>query len=120
MKKIPQQILDHIKPMSTKDAFNSLVEDMGFSHGEAAQILDVYIFEDISFQPHRVVKNGVQANFYFPNPDGGDDIWISIVGGGDGLYGDGKDTFEVWGSTMDDPIGWLTHDQVTQELLKVQ
>lgn len=120
MNKIPQQILDHINPMSTKDAFNTLVIDMGFTSAEAAQILDVYIFEDIDFQPHGVVPNAVQSSFDFPHPDGGEDIWVSIVGGGDGLYGDGKSTFEVWSSEMEDPIGWLTPDQVTQELLKVQ
>jgi len=120
MKRIPQKILDYIKPLSTIDAFNSLIGDMGFTQTEASQILDVYIFDDIDFQPHGVVPNAVQSSFEFPNPDGGEDIWISIVGGGDGLYGDGESTFEVWSSEMEDPIGWLTTDQVTQELLKVQ
>ena len=112
--------MDYIKDLSTIDAYNSLLVDMSFTPREAAHILDVYIFDDIDFQPHGVVPNAIQSSFEFPNPDGGDDIWISIVGGGDGLYGDGKDTFEVWSSEMDDPKGWLNKDEVTQELLKVQ
>lgn len=120
MRKIPTQILDYIKDMSTVDAFNSLVGDMGFSESEASDILDVYIFDDIQFQPHRVVSGGIQGSLGFPNPDGGDDLWISIVGGGDGLYGDGVNTFEVWGSGMDDPHGWASKEDVTQHLLKLQ
>jgi len=120
MRKIPDQILNYIKDMTTVEAFNSLVGDMGFSEGEASDILDVYTFDDIQFQPHGAVPGAIQGSFGFPNPDGGDDLWISIVGGGDGLYGDGVNTFEVWGSTMDDPHGWLTKEQVTQELLKLQ
>ena len=120
MNKIPQQIIDHIKPMSTIDAFNSLVGDMGFSQVEAGQILDVYIFDDIDFSPHSVVPNAIQSSFAFPNPYGEEDIWISIVGGGDGLYGNGVETFEVWSSQMEDPKGWLSHEEVTQELLKLQ
>ena len=46
MRKIPDQILNYIKDMTTVEAFNSLVGDMGFSEGEASDILDVYTFDD--------------------------------------------------------------------------
>ena len=120
MKSIPQKILDYVNQLSKKDAFNSLVEDMGFTPREAADILDVYIFEDIQFLPHGVVPGAIQGSFGFPNPNGGEDHWISIDGGGEGLYGDGTTTFEVWGSDMEDPEGWVTKEKVTQKLLELQ
>jgi hypothetical protein len=38
----------------------------------------------------------------------------------DGFYGDGVNTFEVYGDDMDDVIGWLTKDEVEEWLIKMQ
>jgi len=59
---------------------------------------------------------GVQATGNFPI----NGKWYSVVGGGIGLYGDGVKTFEVWGDDMDDPIGYLTKDEVEEWLLDMQ
>jgi hypothetical protein len=48
-------------------------------------------FDDLVFKPHGLGGNRVQAKL-----DLGNDIEVSVVGG-DGLYGNGKTTFEVAG-----------------------
>ncbi len=111
---VPKKIKDYIKDMDTLEAFNTLVEIMGYSEKEAADILNVVIFSDLKFKPHGVVPNAKQAYIKFG------DKWISIVGGGSGLYGDGVTTFEVWTSEIEDPIGYVSSKDVTQEILKLQ
>ncbi len=73
-------------------------------------------FENLVFNPHSLGLGGVQATGHFPI----NGKWYSIVGGLGGLYGDGVNTFEVWGDNMDEPIGWLTKDEVEQWLLEMQ
>lgn len=46
-------------------------------------------FEDLEFKPHHNGE-GVMASF-----DLGYGVWISVIGGGVGLYGDGVETFEI-------------------------
>ena len=58
-------------------------------------------FRDIVFKPHNLVKGGVQGIVKLPNG-----VTVSVVGGNT-LYGDGVDTFEVaawWGEHGD----WIT------------
>ena len=73
-------------------------------------------FENLVFKPHPNGIGGVQARGHFPI----NGKWYSVVGGGVGLYGDGVNTFEVWGDDMDDVIGWLTKDEVEEWLLEMQ
>jgi hypothetical protein len=77
-------------------------------------------FENLEFNPHpafwQAEKSGVQATGHFPI----NGKWYSVVGGGIGLYGDGVTTFEVWGDDMDDPIGYLTIDEVNEWLIEMQ
>ena len=73
-------------------------------------------FEDLEFNPHLLGNGAVQATGHFPI----NGKWYSVVGGGIGLYGDGVETFEVWGDDMDDVIGWLTKDEVEEWLLEMQ
>jgi len=76
-------------------------------------------FDDLIFKPHPVGRGCVQAKL-----DLGNDIVVSVVGG-DGLYGDGKKTFEVaaFYKTLgkfvpmpdgEDISGWNTKEQVTE------
>lgn len=48
----------------------------------------------------------------------GDDAMpvISIVGGADGLYGDGVTTFEMWDLRESDPTGWLSAEEINEYL----
>lgn len=73
-------------------------------------------FENLEFNPHPLGNGGVQATGHFPI----NGKWYSVVGGAFGLYGDGVETFEVWGDDMDDVIGWLTKDEVEEWLLEMQ
>jgi len=114
MKKMPKKITDYVKDLNKKEAFFVLTNAMGFSPTEAGDILNVYIFEDLQFHPHGVVPDGVQATLNFG------DKYISVVGGGEGLYGDGKTSFEVLTSEMEDVEGHIGKDRVTEILLELQ
>lgn len=80
----------------------------------------IIYFENLEFKPHpnpwMAEKGGIQATGHFPI----NGKWYSIVGGADGLYGDGKTTFEVWGDDMDDVMGWMTIDEVGDWLIQMQ
>lgn len=71
-------------------------------------------FKDLEFKPHR---NGLgkQAIMGFDNGHR-----ISVVGGGIGLYGDGVNTFEIWRSCDGDVKGYLTPEEITEEMLELQ
>jgi len=114
MKKVPNKIREYIKDLNNKESFHVLTTAMGFTTREAADILDVYIFEDLEFNPHRVVPNGIQSTLNFGEK------YISVVGGGEGLYGDGKVTFEVLTSEAEDVEGHIGKDRVTEILLELQ
>jgi len=57
------------------------------------KINPIIYFDNLVFKPHPAVMGGVQATGNFPI----NGKWYSVVGGGVGLYGDGVNTFEVWG-----------------------
>jgi hypothetical protein len=77
----------------------------------------VKTFDDLKFKPHAVsgLYGGIHAVIDFPNGQS-----ISVVGGAQGLYGDGVKTFEVWASHEPDPRGWLSKDEVTELMLITQ
>lgn len=83
---------------------------------------EIKTFEDFKFKPHDVVMTpgAVQAYLEFDNGH-----FASVVGGAAGLYGDGKETFEL-GCIHDiypdaiDVKGWLTPEQVTMEMIRIQ
>jgi hypothetical protein len=75
-------------------------------------------FDDLVFKPH-LLRKGVQAKL-----DLGNDIEVSVVGG-EGLYGNGKTTFEVaaFYKTLgkfvefpdgDNVSGWNSKEEVTK------
>lgn len=70
--------------------------------------------EDFSMNVHRVIPGAYQ--WLFDYNDGTDD-YISIVGGGRGLYGDGDTTFEMWDTkNMYDPQGYMSAEDINQWL----
>ena len=115
MKNIPQKILNYIKDLNNVDSYNELTKIMGFTTKAASDILNIKTFDDLIFTPHRVVPKAIQCYKEFNNGK-----WISVVGGGTGLYGDGKSTFEVLTSDINDPVGHLSKEEVTHEMLKLQ
>lgn len=72
-----------------------------------------YRFRDLVFKPHRL-PDAVQARLNFPNGH-----YISVVGGPH-MYGDGVDTFEIWGSDTSEPEGYLTKADVTNRMFELQ
>jgi len=78
----------------------------------------VYTFRDLKFGPHSVNTSigrmGVQAKLDLPN-----NVTVSVVGG-DGLYGDGVDTFEVaaWYTDSGHWIKLGDHDDVKDYVSK--
>jgi len=114
MKKVPNKIREYIKDLNNKESFHVLTTAMGFTTREAADILDVYIFDDLQFNPHGVIPRAIQAGLNFG------DKWISVVGGGEGLYGDGETTFEVLTSEVEDVEGHIEKERVTEILLELQ
>lgn len=71
-------------------------------------------FQDLVFKIHPK-GSGVQAIMNFENGHR-----ISVVGGRNGLYGDGISTFEIWRSCDNDVKGHLTKEEVTQEMIDLQ
>ena len=72
-------------------------------------------FADLEFNTHPSGMGGVQAKMTFDNGHR-----ISVVGGRNGLYGDGVNTFEIWRSCDSDLKGHLTPEEVTAEMEELQ
>lgn len=68
--------------------------------------------QDFKEKKHEVIPNAKQWLAY--NSKG--EIIISIVGGGAGLYGNGKTTFEYWDYSEDAPEGYLSIEEINQRL----
>ena len=91
------------------------------------QLLDVgFRFKDIIFHTHPHRSDGVQAIVKFENGH-----WASIIGGAFDsrkgyftLYGDGKETFEIWSSLCiknnRDVKGWQDKRRVMDHLKYMQ
>ena len=73
------------------------------------------IFNDLEFHPHRNGLGGKQAIMQFDNKHR-----ISVVGGRYGIYSDGVNTFEIWRSCDSDVKGYLTPEEVTEEMVELQ
>lgn len=80
-------------------------------------------FADLDFKT-RDFDGALQARL-----DLGNDIQISVVGGSQGLYGNGENTWEVAffqdGNFLpickyDDVLGWQTEEQVTRNMREAQ
>lgn len=74
-------------------------------------------FDDLEFKTHPTLGfPSKQATMDFKR--GG---WISVVGGGPYLHGDGVTTFEVMTSETDgDVLDYLTKDEITEHMMKLQ
>jgi hypothetical protein len=68
--------------------------------------------EDFTKIPHQIIPGANQWLFKTT-----DKWYISIVGGGIGIHGDGVTTFEMWDTkNMHDPQGYMTTDDINQWL----
>lgn len=74
-------------------------------------------FDDLNFIPHSCGV-GIMGVIHFDNGQ-----FASVVGGFYGSYGDGIKTFELGfdnGTGNIDVIGWLSSDEITEEMFKLQ
>jgi hypothetical protein len=70
--------------------------------------------EDFKKIPHHHIPGATQWLFEYNNDT---NEMISVVGGGYGIHGDGKTTFEMWDTmNMHDPQGYMTADDINQWL----
>jgi hypothetical protein len=96
---------------------NLLLMDHDFDFIKKVYPEDLKTFEDLRIKPHRLGV-GVQAYLKFDNGQ-----FVSVVGGAEGLHGDGFRTFELGyddGYGNIEVIGWLNIDEITEEMFKLQ
>jgi hypothetical protein len=68
--------------------------------------------EDFTEIPHQIIPGAKQWLFKTT-----DKKYISIVGGGIGIHGDGVRTFEMWDTrNMHDPQGYMTTEEINKWL----
>ena len=112
-----EKLRDYLKDKPINEKF-SFIFDLGHDVNFIKEVFpdDIRTFEDLKFNPHRVVPGGVQAYLEFDNGH-----FASVVGGPK-LYGDGETSFELGfpykGSI--DVMGWLNPDEITEEMIKIQ
>jgi len=112
------KIKEEFKDIPNYQKFNNLLlMDHDFDFIKKVYPEDLKTFEDLRFKPHRLGE-GVQAYLKFDNGQ-----FASVVGGANGLYGDGVKTFELGfadGEGSIDVMGWLNPDEITEEMFKLQ
>ena len=112
------KIKEEFKDKPNYEKFNNLLlMDHDFDFIKKVYPEDLKTFEDLRFKPHRMGE-GVHAFLKFDNGQ-----FVSVVGGARGLYGDGVKTFELGyddGYGNIDVIGWLSPDEITEEMFKLQ
>lgn len=106
---VPLGELSEVKIFPNRKGFLGESEDLEW----AEELNPTYKFGDLVFKPHHI-PGAVRARLNFPNGH-----YISVVGGPH-LYGDGVDTFEIWGSDADEPEGYLSKAEVTDRMLELQ
>lgn len=87
----------------------------------------IYTFDDLDFKPHPnpYNKGAVQARLKL-----NENVEVSVVGGGRGLYGDGVETFEIAAfdssgnfiklANNDDVLGWQSVAEINEIMAKFQ
>ena len=118
-KKYIEKMVNHLSGESIKVKYNILKNDGAHTDEEIKEICpEIKIFSDLKFTPHSVVPKAVMSSLDFDN-----NHFVSVVGGGEGLYGDGVTTFEVGFPDEADGIaveGYLSPEEVTELMLHIQ
>ena len=109
----------HLNGGSIKIKYNFLKNDATHTDEEIKIIYpDIKMFSDLTFGPHKVVPQGVQSILNFENG-----YFVSVVGGGVGLYGDGESSFEVGFNDISgefEVVGHLSPEEVTELMVELQ
>lgn len=72
----------------------------------------VKTFNDFKISTHTVIPGAIHGRLELSNGI------ATLVGGGQGLYGDGFTTFEVWFPDEEEPRGWTDKETINTELFK--
>lgn len=122
MEKLTQKLLTYLSDKPNYEKFSILHNEMGYDFNFIKELYpnDLKTFEDLNFKqhPNNWMEGAVQAWLDFDNGH-----FVSVVGGGYGLYGDGYKTFEVGFTLPDGNIdveGWLPPEQVTRLMFQIQ
>lgn len=123
MNQLTQKLLNYLSGRPNYEKFSILNDEMGYDINFIKQLYpeDLKTFEDLAFKshPNTFMEGAVQATLDFDNGH-----FVSVVGGGNGLYGDGIKTFEVgFPGTIDGSIdvqGWLNPEEVTMMMFIIQ
>jgi len=109
----------HLIDEDIKTRYNVLKNDATHTDEEIKIIYpDIKMFSDLTFGPHKVVPQGVQSILNFENG-----YFVSVVGGGLGLYGDGESSFEVGFNDISgefEVVGHLSPEEVTELMVELQ
>lgn len=122
MDKIKERLLDYLESKPTDEKLRFLNKEMGYDFDFIKEVYpkEVKTFSDLKFGCHANdwMEGAVQAVLTFDNKH-----YVSVIGGGQGLYGDGVKTFEVGFPLPDDSIdvvGWLSPEEVTLLMIEIQ
>lgn len=122
MEKLKEKLLDYLSGKPNYEKFNILHNEMGYDFNFIKELYPEYLktFEDLKFKQHSNtwMEGAIQGYLDFDNGH-----FVSVVGGSQGLYGDGVNTFEVGYPLPDysiDVEGWLESENVTKLMFKIQ
>jgi hypothetical protein len=122
MEKLTQKLLDYLSDKPNYEKFSILHNEMGYDFNFIKELYPEYLktFEDLKFKkhPNQWMVGAVQATLDFDNGH-----FVSVVGGGNGLYGDGVNTFEVGFPVLGNSIhvrGWLNPEEVSIMMFEIQ
>ena len=122
MEKLTQKLIEYLSGKPNYEKFTILHGEMGYDFNFIKELYpnDLKTFSDLKFERHtnEWMVGAIQAISKFDNGH-----FVSVVGGGQGLYGDGVKTFEVGFPLPGDSIdveGWLSPEEVTTLTINIQ
>ena len=122
MEKLTQKLIEYLSGKPNYEKFTILHGEMGYDFNFIKELYpnDLKTFSDLKFERHtnEWMVGAIQAILKFDNGH-----FVSVVGGGQGLYGDGVKTFEVGFPLPGDSIdveGWLSPEEVTTLMINIQ
>ena len=122
MEKVEEKLLEYLNDKPNYEKFKILHNEMGYDLDFIKKLYpkELKTFSDLKFGKHgnTWMVGAIQAILNFDNGH-----FVSVVGGGNGLYGDGVKTFEVGYPLPGDSIdveGWLSPEEVTTLMINIQ
>lgn len=122
MEKVEEKLLEYLDDKPNYEKFKILHNEMGYDFDFIKKLYpkELKTFSDLKFGKHgnTWMVGAIQAILNFDNGH-----FVSVVGGGNGLYGDGVKTFEVGYPLPGDSIdveGWLSPEEVTTLMINIQ